>query len=195
LDFDLLPETWSAPKVRGGGQSVSQQSAGHRAECVMLNKGPHLVSAVRGWLTSCVGCTRIKPRRNRCSGNLDWRTHWFLLTLLNQARAGSEHAREPGLFASRRSSESAAEPLNLIRAPWRVANIPCSSAASWGIGQLERVLCSTTAIRTWFESPMAQSLALARRPQPKAALAISPTSGWTYCLSEVMVSQGVTWKL
>ena len=52
---------------------ITDAAMGHRAECVMLNKGPHVISAVRVLDDILRRCRHIKPRSARCSGSCDWR--------------------------------------------------------------------------------------------------------------------------
>ena len=62
---------------------ITDAAMSHRAECVMLNKGPTSWKRSTCWTTSCAACTVTRRKSARCSANCDW------------SRDSGEHAK-PG---------------------------------------------------------------------------------------------------
>jgi hypothetical protein len=49
------------------GSEITDAAMGERAECVMLNKGPYIVTAVRAFSTTfCAACNRTRKRSVPC---------------------------------------------------------------------------------------------------------------------------------
>jgi pyruvate kinase len=44
---------------------ITDAAMGDRAECVMLNKGPHITGAMRRSTTSCAACRRTRSKKRR----------------------------------------------------------------------------------------------------------------------------------
>jgi pyruvate kinase len=80
-----MPVIWATqvlePLAKSGIPSpaeITDAATGERAECVILNKGPYIVTAVGSSATSCGVCGRTTRKKNRCCGNFNWPSHFTL---------------------------------------------------------------------------------------------------------------------